>query len=85
VALGFPGVIQPAYANGHYALTYTSFIPALVLSIQELDSQLAAAQSQHGASSPLIRAVEVCALLVLLCMLLVTGLTYQKYKQLAPR
>ena len=85
VAPGFPGVIQPANVNGHYALTYTSFIPALVLSIQELDSQLAAAQSQRGASSPLIRAVEVCALLVLLCMLLVTGLTYQKYKQLAPR
>jgi hypothetical protein len=85
VAPDFPGIVKPTDANDHYALTYTSFIPALVLSIQELDSQLAAAQTQGSSSSPLIRAMEFCALLVLLCMLLVTGLTYQKYKQLKPQ
>jgi hypothetical protein len=85
VAPDFPGIVKPTNANDHYALTYTSFIPALVLSIQELDSQLAAAQSQPSASSPFFRAMELGALLVLLCMLLVTGLTYQKYKQLKPQ
>jgi hypothetical protein len=85
VAPSFPGLMKPEDANGHYALAYTSFIPALVLSIQELDSQLGVAQSQRSASSPFIRAMELGALLVLLCMLLVTGLTYQKYKLLEPR
>ncbi|WP_297722820.1 tail fiber domain-containing protein [Limnohabitans sp. Rim8] len=85
VAPDFPGIVKPTDAHDHYALSYTSFIPALVLSIQELDSQLAAAQSQGSSSSPFIRAMELGALLVLLCMLLVTGLTYQKYKQLKPQ
>lgn len=82
VAPDFPGLIKPTANEPHYALTYASFIPALVLSVQELDDKVKATVPHSASQSPFLSWMEACALLIFLCMLSLTWLTYVKFKNL---
>jgi hypothetical protein len=60
----FPGLHKPKGDKGMYSLMYTSFIPAIVKSIQEIDERTIAAQEVRDAQSMMNRWLFLAGALV---------------------
>jgi len=73
VAPDFPGIIKPNKASPYYALTYASFIPSLVQSLQELDLKMSSTEQQTSKKIQSLQWILASALLILIGMI---GLTY---------
>jgi hypothetical protein len=80
IAPDFPGLIKPSKDNPYYALSYTSFVPSLVQSVQELDEKITRAQIKSTPNTALLKSMLLGASFILLLMLLLTGWTYLKLK-----
>ncbi len=80
IAPEFPGLIKPSKDTPYYALSYTSFIPSLVQSVQELDEKIYRTHIKNSQNTAFIQYMLMGATLILLIMLSVTWWTYQKLK-----
>ena len=76
IAPEFPGIIKPNASDPYYALTYASFIPSLVQSIQELDAKLHRSHSNDPARIRSLQFILAGAMVILLIMM---GLSYWSY------
>jgi hypothetical protein len=81
IAPEFPGIIKPNKADPYYALTYASFIPSLVQSIQELDEKLNRSQKNDPIQIRSLQFVLGAATMILLIMIALTYWTFLSVKR----